>query len=131
VRNPDAHMFVQKDFYQAEPDIVAVVMTQLSRKAGLKQWGDNAFTAAHSEMKQLHLRKTFKPNHWRELIASQRQIVLESHMFLKEKRDNKVKGRTVARGNNQQEYISKEDASSPTVATESVLISCIIDAEEG
>jgi hypothetical protein len=28
-------------------------------------------------------------------------------------------------------YISKEDASSPTVATEAVLLSCIIDAEEG
>jgi hypothetical protein len=28
------------------------------------------------------------------------------------------------------DYISKEDASSPTVATESVLLSCIIDAEE-
>jgi hypothetical protein len=37
----------------------------------------------------------------------------------------------VAGGNKQRDYISKEDASSPTVATESVLLSCIIDAEEG
>jgi hypothetical protein len=51
-------------------------------------------------------------------------------MFLKEKRDGKIKGRTMARGNKQRDYISKEDASSPTVATESVLLSCIIDAEE-
>jgi hypothetical protein len=51
-------------------------------------------------------------------------------MFLKQKRDGKIKGRTMARGNNQREYISKEDASLPTVATESVLLSCIIDAEE-
>jgi hypothetical protein len=36
----------------------------------------------------------------------------------------------VASGNNKRDYISKEDASSPTVATESVLLSCIIDAEE-
>jgi hypothetical protein len=36
----------------------------------------------------------------------------------------------VAGGNNQRDYISKEDASSPTVFTESVLLSCIIDAEE-
>jgi hypothetical protein len=36
----------------------------------------------------------------------------------------------VAGGNKQQDYISKEDASSPTVATEAVLLSCIIDAEE-
>jgi hypothetical protein len=51
-------------------------------------------------------------------------------MFLKHKRDRKIKGRTVTGGNNQRDYISKEDASSPTVATESVLLSCIIDAEE-
>jgi hypothetical protein len=82
-------------------------------------------------MKQLHLQKTFKPKHWRELTASQLQIVLESHMFLKEKRDGKVKRRTVAGRNNQRDYISKEGASSPSVATESVLLSCIIDAEEG
>jgi hypothetical protein len=37
----------------------------------------------------------------------------------------------MARGNKQREYISKEDASSPTIATEAILLSCIIDAEEG
>jgi hypothetical protein len=57
--------------------------------------------------------------------------VLESHIFLKEKRDGSLKGRTVAAGNKQRDYISKEDASSPTVATEAVLLSCIIDAKEG
>jgi hypothetical protein len=55
---------------------------------------------------------------------------MESHMFLKLKRDGKIKGRTIAGGNKQRDYISKEDAISPTVATESVLLSCIIDAEE-
>jgi hypothetical protein len=65
------------------------------------------------------------------LAATQRQTILESHMFLKEKRDGSIKGRTVAGGNKQWDYISKEDASSPTVATESVLLTCIIDAEEG
>jgi hypothetical protein len=34
VLNPDAHMFVQEDFYQAEPDAVAAIMTQLSLKDG-------------------------------------------------------------------------------------------------
>jgi len=81
-------------------------------------------------MKQLHMRGTFKPMHWSELSHDQRRTVLESHMFLKEKRDGKVKGRTVAGGNKQRDYISKEDASSPTVATESVLLTCIIDAQE-
>jgi len=46
------------------------------------------------------------------------------------KRCGKVKARKVAGGNKQRDYVSKEDASSPTVATESVLLSCAIDAKE-
>ena len=123
-------MFVQEDFYQAEPDVVAAVMTQLSMKAGLRAWGDKALSAVKSEMKQLHFRNNFLPKHWKDLTATQRRTVLESHLFLKEKRDGTIKGRTLAGGNKQRGYISKEDASSPTVASESVLLSCIIDAEE-
>ena len=40
VINPDAHMFFQQEFYQYEPDVVATVMTQLSLKTGLKEWGE-------------------------------------------------------------------------------------------
>jgi hypothetical protein len=47
--------------------VVEAIMTQLSLKASLKEWGEEAFTAAQSEMKQLYFRTTFKPNHWREL----------------------------------------------------------------
>jgi hypothetical protein len=64
VLNPDACMFVQEDFYQAEPDVLAAIMTQLSLKASFKECGDEAFTAAQSEMKQLHFRNTFKPKYW-------------------------------------------------------------------
>jgi hypothetical protein len=56
--------------------------------------------------------------------------VLESHMFLMEKRDGEVKRRTVAGGNKQRDFISEEEASLPTVATESVLLTCIMEAEE-
>ena len=52
-------------------------------------------------------------------------------MFLKEKRDKTIKGRTVARGNKQCNCVSKKDVSLPTVSTESVLLSCIIDVHEG
>jgi hypothetical protein len=130
VLNPDANMFVQEDFYQAEPNVVATIMTQLSLKAGLKKLVDEAFTATQSEMNQLHFRNTFKPKHWRELSQVQRQTVLDSHIFINQKQDRKIKGRTVDGGNKQRNYISKEDASSPTVAMESVLLSCIIVAKK-
>ena len=51
-------------------------------------------------------------------------------MFLKEKKNGDIKERSVAGGNKQRDFISKEDSSSPTVSTEAVLLSCIIDAEE-
>jgi hypothetical protein len=130
VLHPGACMLFQTDMYQAEPDVVAAIMTQLLMKAGLKEWGTRAMDAVHSEMKQLHLRDTFKPKHWKDLTPEQKASVLESHLFLKEKRSGTIKGRTVAGGNKQRDFISKEDASSPTVATESVLLTCIVDAEE-
>jgi hypothetical protein len=37
VLHPDSHMFVQEDFYQSDPDVMAHIMTQLSLKNGLKQ----------------------------------------------------------------------------------------------
>ena len=60
----------------------------------------------------------------------QRKSILEYHMLLKEKKNGDIKERTVARGNKQGDFISNEDSSSPTVSTEAVLLSCIIDAEE-
>ena len=58
-------------------------------------------------------------------------MVLELHVSLKEKRTGKMEGRTVAGGNKQRDCIQTEDASSPTVATESVSLACTVDAEEG
>jgi hypothetical protein len=46
------------------------------------------------------------------------------------KRNGLIKGRTVAEDNKQCNFISKEDASSPTVAKVSVLLTCIVYAEE-
>ena len=46
-------------------------------------------------------------------------------------RTGEVKIRMVAGGNRQRGYIDKEDVSLPTVTTESVLLSCIINAKEG
>ena len=130
VLNPDAHMFVQEEFYQAEPDVMASVMKQLSLKSGLRALGDKAYTAVQSEMKQLHFQNTFKPKHWRELTHTQQQTVLDFHIILKEKQYVEIKVRAVSGGNKQHGYISKEDTISTTVAIYAVLLSCIIDAEE-
>ena len=72
VFNPDAHMFTQHKFYQAEPDLVATVITQILFKAGMNRWGNKAFKASHMEMKQLHMRNTFRPRHAKDLTHLKR-----------------------------------------------------------
>ena len=91
--HPDAHvMFNQGLIEQEEVDIVAMIMTQLSMKAGLKKWGMEGCKVVHAEMKQLHFWDTFLPKHWRDLMHAEKQTILESHLFLKEKRDGSLKG---------------------------------------
>ena len=116
--------------HQFPPQVVELVLTQLMLKAAMKMWGNNATIAAEAEMKQLHWRNSFKPVRWNELTQQQKEMVLESHIFLTQKRTREIKGRTVAGGNKQREYIDKEDASSPTVATESVILTSVVDAVE-
>ncbi len=41
-----------------------------------------------------------------------------------------MKARQVARGNKQRGYIMKEDVSSPTVSSEAVMLTCIVNANE-
>ena len=130
VCHPDAHLSFFQSMCEEEPDVVQAIMTQMSLKAGLKAWGEKAEKAAYGEMKQLHFRDTFRPVHWKDLSAEQRSRILESHLFLKEKRDGTVKGRTVAGGNKQRDYIGKEEASSPTVSTEAVVLTSVIEASE-
>ena len=57
-------------------------------------------------------------------------MVLYLHMFLNQKRDVKIKGQTVAGGNKQRTYITKEYSSSPTVCTEYFLLTSIIGANK-
>ena len=123
VLHPDAHIFMQEDFFQGD-----IVMSQLSLKAALKLWGNDARLAAEANAKQLHCHKSFTPVHFKDLTPIQKEQILESHMFLDEKKCRTVKAMKVAGGNKQRDYIAKEDASSPTVATKSVLISCTTDA---
>ena len=129
ILHPDLHMSFLQHMCDEAPDVVAAILTQLSMKAGLKEWGKDAKKAVFDEMRQLHVRKTFVPKHWHQLSKEQRACVLEAHLFLKQISDGTIKGRAVAGGNKQQDYISKEDASSPTVATESVLLTAVIAAK--
>ena len=55
---------------------------------------------------------------------------MQSLLFLVEKRDGAIKARHCANGSVQRAWISSESTASPTVLTDSVLLSAVIDAAE-
>ena len=99
-------------------------------KAGLKHFGEKGIAAAKGELTQLHVMDTWVPKDPTMLSRAEKVKALSYFMFLKEKRSGKVKGRACVNRAPQIAYISKEVASSPTVANESVFITSVIAANE-
>ena len=102
-----------------------------SLKKGLEKFKDQGYNAARGEMEQLHDRKCWQPIKPSELQGSERKKALESLIFLVEKKSGKVKARHCANGSVQRKWMDEDKTSSPTVMTESVLLTATIDAEEG
>jgi hypothetical protein len=99
-------------------------------KKGIKLFGDAGVDAVLKELQQLHDRNVLEPISSKDLSPAEKKAALQYLMFLKQKRNGTIKGRGCADGRKQQDYITKEDASSPTVSIESVMISTVIDAKE-
>jgi hypothetical protein len=74
--------------------------------------------------------KVLEPKSNDDITKDDKRKALKYLMFLKKKRNGVIKGRGCADGRKQRAYTSKEEASSPTVAIESVMLSCVIDAME-
>ena len=103
---------------------------QLSLNEGLKKFGNKGRDAAHKELHQMHDRMVFEPADVNSLTTEERKKAMESLMFLTEKRDGSIKGRTCANGSTQRSHASEDDASSPTAATESMSLTTAIEAKE-
>jgi hypothetical protein len=106
-------------------------LTQYSIRKGLKVFGEAGKLAVLKEMQQLHDRTVIEPKMASMLTKDEKKKSLEYLMFLKKKRCGKIKGRGCADGRKQRIYKTKEETSSPTVRTESLFLSCVIDAKEG
>jgi len=65
------------------------------------------------------------------LSREEKAKAVTSLMFLKEKRDHSVKARMCADGRKQRGDWTKQDTTSPTVSTEAVFITAVIEAHEG
>jgi Reverse transcriptase (RNA-dependent DNA polymerase) len=114
----------------AEKDGEPLATAQMSMKRGIKLFGQAAVDAVGAEIKQLHDRLVMKAKHARSLTREERQQALAYLMFLKRKRNGQVKGRGCADGRKQRAYTDKELATAPTVATEAVFLTAVVDCYE-
>jgi hypothetical protein len=115
---------------QWEEYAFGIALQQYSIKAGLRKFGVKGEKAVSKELQQLHDMVTFFPLDPSTITREQRARAIASLMFLKEKRNGDIKGRACADGRPQRDEFEKADAASPTIATESIFLTGIIDALE-
>lgn len=109
----------------------SITLTQMSMKKGISSKGLDAIIAIMSEMQQMVQKKVFHGLNKSMLTAKQLDNIVRCHLFLKVKRDGRIKGRLVVDGRMQNRALySNSDTSSPTVATESIFITAAIEASE-
>lgn len=107
-----------------------LALTQYSDKAGLRKFGERREEAVTKELLQLHMEDAFAPQSADEMSVQQKKEALESLMFLKEKRDGRIKRRACSDERKQREGSDPQDATSPTTSLESVLMMSAINAFE-
>ena len=100
---------------------------QMPIRHGLKLFGPGGISAVKAELRQLHDLKVMEA---KPLTTTQKQEALGYLMFLKCKRNGKIKARGCADGQPQRAYIPQEDARAPTISTEAVFMTAVIDAME-
>ncbi len=120
------HLFVA----DGVTDVAPLATAQMNIEQGIKVFGEAGIAAVKSELQQLHERKVIRPVHQQNLTMEQSKDAVAYLMFLKRKRCGKVKGRGCADGRKQRSYVTREDAASPTVSTEAIFITALIDAFE-
>ena len=97
---------------------------------GLKMLKEKGHAAAMKELDQLHKRMCFTPVDINDLTTSEKKKAMEAMMLLTEKKDKTVKGRMVYNGKPSREWLTREDAASPTASLESIMITGVIDTKE-
>ena len=104
-----------------------MAMPQMPIRRGLKLFGSQGISAVKAELQQLHDLKVMEA---KLLTTTQRREALGYLMSLKRKRSRKIKARGCADGRPQRAYIPQEDARAPTVSTEALFMTAVIDAME-
>ena len=113
--------------YVAQSSEATLATPQMPIHRGLKLFGSEGISAVKAELQQLHDLKVMEA---KPLTITQKREALGYLMFLKRKHNGKIKARGCADGRPQRAYIPQEDARAPTVSTEAVFMTAVIDAME-
>jgi hypothetical protein len=123
-----------RQFFQTTEDLqqcmFAYVLTQMSAKQGIKKHGKAAEAAMMAEFAQLEHLSVYEVVDPNSLTKRQKDEALRAINLIKEKRDGQLKGRTFADGRPQQSIYDKLQTASPTVSTDALMLSIVIDAHE-
>ena len=64
--------------------VMGVIMTNMSIKQSIKKLGiEPTIKLSKAEMKQIHMRDSFKPKHYHKLTQTQKARMVDSFIFLK------------------------------------------------
>jgi hypothetical protein len=84
-----------------------------------------------SEFAQLEALNVYESIDATSLNQNKKRSALRAINLIKEKRDGRLKGRTVANGRPQHSLYDKSETSSPTVSTDALMLSILIEAHGG
>jgi hypothetical protein len=101
-----------------------------SLSQGLKQFGEKGYNSAFDKICQLHERAVFKTIDVKDLTQLECKPATDSLIVLAVKQDGRINTRACGNGNIQCKYHNKEDSASPIVATESILLTAAVEAED-
>ena len=109
---------------------------QMNTRRGIKEFGQRAVAVMIKEFRQLGEgafpgKPVVEPINMDTLSREEIKMAMEAVNLIKEKQGGEVKGRTCANGSKQRKYLrSDESVASPTVSTEGMIGSFVIDAYE-
>jgi Reverse transcriptase (RNA-dependent DNA polymerase) len=110
--------------------IYGLLFTQMTAQKGIKKHGQSAMDALRKEFEQFRVMDVLEPLDPFQLSDELKSESLRALSVIKEKRDGRLKGRTVADGSAQKGKFSKSETGSPTAASDVVILTSMIDAYE-
>jgi hypothetical protein len=109
---------------------VALVFTQMTTTARIRKHGKVAKASQMKEFAQLEDLKVYHSVLASRLKHQQQRDTLRAVNLIDEKRDGSLKGRTCADCRRQRTRYDKAQTTSPTVSSDSLIVSVIDDAYE-